>query len=429
MITVREYGLAVGLAIAAVVTGLVVGETGWCLFVASLIWILLQYQQFRGIRRWSNSPLRLPNNDAGSWFELAYRPYRVMQKERQRTRRVAARLREVLRLSEVLPDGIILLSQTGEIEEFNAASRRLLHLSPSDVGIHLSSIVRSAEFIEFLQQANYAEPLEFLSPHQTDTTLEARCVEIETGGVVVLVRDVTMLNRLLTMRQSFVANVSHELRTPLTVVGGYLETMADPQQPDALKLELIQRLTRPVQRMQSLVSDLLSLVQLESSVVVDKQPVDMTAVIERAVSELTGITAHPDQIIVHCEAQGTILGVYDELYSVCINLISNALRYGASGADVEVDWTATDTSYTLAVRDHGPGIAPQHISRLTERFYRVDMAQSRASGGTGLGLAIVKHILRRHDSQLAIKSELGRGSTFACSFQIGATMPHGTAHD
>ncbi len=217
------------------------------------------------------------------------------------------------------------------------------------------------------------------------------------------------------MRQNFVANVSHELRTPLTVVNGYLESLEDPQLEDELKLQLLPRLAAPMRRMQSLVEDLLLLTQLES--VPDeshKEPVNLAAVIERAASELEPLTTSPGQLRRKISSDAKVLGFETELHSVCINLISNAIRYSPEGNPIEIEYRDVEDGVRLQVRDSGSGIAPEHLNRLTERFYRVDMSGARAKGGTGLGLAIVKHVLRRHGSELNIDSELGVGSVFWC---------------
>jgi len=200
-----------------------------------------------------------------------------------------------------------------------------------------------------------------------------------------------------------VANVSHELRTPLTVIGGYLETMADDGESDSDRLALTKRLHSPVRRMQSLVEDLLLLSRLESTPApTDLIAVPMRALIERALREAKGLA--DERFILNSDVQSNacITGVESELYSVCINLVTNALRYSPDGGSITISLTdlpeRESPTVLLRVTDTGIGIAPEHLSRLTERFYRVDLAGSRTRGGTGLGLAIVKHVLRRHDS-------------------------------
>ena len=219
------------------------------------------------------------------------------------------------------------------------------------------------------------------------------------------------------MRQQFVANVSHELRTPLTVVNGYLETVNDETVSDDVRLRLIGKFATPMNRMQTLVEDLLLLTQLEASTdIAEPVAVSMTAVIRGAADELQSLQNYPDQITVRIEADDKVLGLEKELHSVCVNLLSNAIRHSDSSANIEISWARVNDKVRLAVIDSGTGIPSEYIDRLTERFFRVDIAGAQARGGTGLGLAIVKHVLKRHDSQLYIESALNQGSTFYCDF-------------
>jgi len=433
----REVITALVLLVIAVAIGVATDALGWALFGATVIWSTLQWLEFRKLQSWAAKPLRAPANAARSWYSLSITPYRTLQRERQRSRQFVTRLREVMALVEVIPDAVIILNNAGEIEGFNAAAQRLLRLSDSDRGIGLASVVRSPDFVAFLREGLNNAILEFPSPFDADKTLEARSFSVEQNRFVVLVRDNTELNRLLTMRQNFIANVSHELRTPLTVVSGYLETIADPTQPDDLRLGLIERLTSPIGRIRSLVDDLLLLTRLESTPMPSQlDPVSMTQVISNAVHEVQGLAQHPTQISVNCSSNAKVLGIEAELYSVCINLLSNALRYSQEGNPVEISWRelsddVPDTDEAgadsgrkirLMVKDCGVGIAPEHLHRITERFYRVDMADARTRGGTGLGLAIVKHVLRRHNSELHVTSVVGEGSEFYCDF-TAAELP------
>ena len=193
--------------------------------------------------------------------------------------------------------------------------------------------------------------------------------------------------------------------------------MVDNETPNNLRLDLIPRLTSPMARIRSLVDDLLLLTRLESTPMPDDLDlISMSQVINGAVQEVQGLAHSPDQISVCCTSQTRIMGIESELYSVCVNLLSNALRYSPDNTPVEIGWQEKGAKVCLMVRDYGMGIAPEHLHRITERFYRVDMADARSRGGTGLGLAIVKHVLRRHNSELQVRSEPGDGSEFFCEF-------------
>ena len=405
--------------LVAVWIGTSINQLGWSLLVATWIWLLWQYLEYRKVLFWSSNPLTKPANSAEHWFTLAYQPYRALVRQRRRTKNMAARMRQILTLTEVIPDGVIVLNANNDIEGMNSAAVELMGFEDADLNLPIASLVRDPEFVNFLREEE-DEPLEFTAPGEPQRIYEARRVRIESGRSIVLVRDITTLNRLLTMRQNFVANVSHELRTPLTVVNGYLESLEDPEMNDGLKLELIPRLAPPMRRMQSLVQDLLLLTQLESAPDKEnRQPVNMCALLERAKAELDGLTVNAEQIKIDCQAPHRILGFETELHSVCVNLISNGLRYSDPGKPITVGWhQISPTHARLSVEDRGWGIPNEHLDRLTERFYRVDMAGARAKGGTGLGLAIVKHVLRRHESELQVTSELGVGSNFFCDFML-----------
>ncbi len=417
----KELTIILSLALAAILLGLLVDELAWCLFGATLIWIWLQAGEFRKVRAWSRRPLRRPDNGMDSWFDISYAPYRALLRERQRTRDMALRLRELLGLADVIPDGVIQLRPNGDIESLNTAAKKLLHLSDKDIGLGLATVVRSPDFVRFLSgygDSKSDEPLDFTAAANPEQDLEARLFDAGGGWTVVMLRDITALNRLLTMRQNFVANVSHELRTPLTVMSGYLETMSDESEPEELRLSLVERLTPPLKRMQTLVDDLMLLTQLESTPIAAQQdPIYLPDVVNTAVQELQGLCESPEQIRIHFDSQQTILGIETELHSLCVNLLSNALNYSPSGAPVDISVTDHGDAVRLTIKDNGYGIAPEHLDRITERFYSVDSADARTRGGTGLGLAIVKHVLLRHDSSLQVTSTLGSGSTFYCDFE------------
>ncbi len=341
-------------------------------------------------------------------------------RKRIKARRFNSRLKELELFTEVIPDGVIIINRNLVMEAVNESVQTLLGLPDNAVGKAIDDCVKSNALNGYLRSKSQTEPLEFTSPIQKDSTLELRVFNVDNGSKVLILRDITAQNRLLTMRQSFVANVSHELRTPLTVVKGYLETMSDDSNPEDLRIELISKLNAPVSRMESLVQDLLLLTQLESNPIPpEMDEIDMARLLEDASNEVRGLLKKKDSLEINRESEAKIKGVSKELSSVCINLISNAIRYSPDGARIEVSWSQTpEGKARLAVRDEGLGIAKEHLDRITERFYRVDMKDARTRGGTGLGLAIVKHVLRRHNSELQVESELNKGSLFFCEFDI-----------
>jgi two-component system phosphate regulon sensor histidine kinase PhoR len=218
------------------------------------------------------------------------------------------------------------------------------------------------------------------------------------------------------MRVDFVANVSHELRTPLTSVLGFVETLQGPARNDPVAQDrFLSIIGEQARRMSRLVDDLLSLSRIErSSHLQPTSIVDLSSIAGHVVDTLAPMADENETHITLCAEEPVLVrGDRDELVRVAENLIENAIKYGASDKPVEVTVAPRERDAVLTVRDHGAGIAPEHLPRLTERFYRVDAGESRAKGGTGLGLAIVKHILARHRGRLTIESGSGKGATFS----------------
>ena len=321
-------------------------------------------------------------------------------------------------LIEVIPDAVITVSANGEIETLNRSAQAMLNLSERDIGLSLATVFRDPDFVAFLRSEKFDEPLEIRSPIRSAQTLEARRFDAGTGRTVLFVRDITALNRLLSMRQDFIANVSHELRTPLTVINGYLESLLDPESPPELNLKLAHKMKSPVDRMQSLINDLLLLTQLESGPnQLEPELVFMPDLVNRVAIDLKEFHSSDVEIELQLTSERKLMGIEKDLLSVCSNLMTNAIRYSLDAQPIRVTWEDVDENRTrLMVEDKGVGIPQEHLERITERFYRVDIAGSTIRGGTGLGLAIVKHVLRRHDSELQVKSRLGEGSCFFCDF-------------
>ena len=443
-------GLGVGaLLIAAVATVGALLDAPWvALALLGLSACVVGLVELWRFQHWAQRPLGRPRQHSVLWREPVDHLYRSLQRERARQHRALARLRRNRAITEALPDAAVITSADGTIEEFNGAARDLLGLTPSDIGLNIAALVRSPEFIAMLRAGTDgrvtasaavtplpAQPgsaadmdtgdqiVEFASPFTEGVRLEARRIRIDpdTGrseaGALLLVRDVSQLNRLLSMRQEFVANVSHELRTPLTVVIGYLEALGDGSLSADEHSDLVKRLHGPTARMKALVDDLLLLTRLESSPrpsAGDLQPVDLALVMHQVAEELPAEASARLRLSIDPDLR--LLGVAAEIHSVCLNLVTNAVRYDPDCGPIDISWQRTGEGAELAVSDHGIGIAEEHLARLTERFYRVDLARSRVRGGTGLGLAIVKHVLKRHGARLVISSRLGEGSRFACVF-------------
>jgi len=234
---------------------------------------------------------------------------------------------------------------------------------------------------------------------------------------LMLSQDITELERTDSMRRDFVANVSHELKTPLTVLAGFLETMRELPLNDAERARYLELMEQQAARMQHIVRDLLVLATLEGDgKLPSEQMVDMRAVLRHLCDDAETLSGGRHRITHDLDEGLTVTGVETEILSALGNLVTNAVRYTPDGGTIHVRWHTHGAQATFSVTDSGLGIPAADIPRLTERFYRVDRSRSRDTGGTGLGLAIVKHVLQRHDAQLEVKSEEGRGSTFTARF-------------
>ncbi len=414
----RDYLLLGGLLLLGLLVGLAFDAIGWGLAWAFGAWVILQHLEYVRLRRWSERPLTRPSFRTDAWQAAADALFRTNRRQRQRSNQALTRLRQMRAVTEALPDAAVMLDAVGRIDSFNPAARTIFHLSNRDVGIHIAELVRHPKLIDFLRTVK-DEPVEFTSPLEEGLRLEVRRIPVAEDRSLLLVRNVTELNRLLSMRQDFVANVSHELRTPLTVILGYLETLQEETLDAEATEALVRKLVGPAQRMHALVQDLLLLTRLESSPSLmddDLTPVGMRTVFQHVTRALEGLSDGRHEIVTDVQSDAAVLGVANELESAVGNLLANAIRYSPNGGRITLSWIDEDDHAVLSISDEGVGIPSEHLHRLTERFYRVDLARSRVSGGTGLGLAIVKHVLKRHNTYLEIDSQLGKGSRFFCTF-------------
>lgn len=419
MFSRQDWIIVAMLVSASLMLGWLTDAFGWSFAAGVLIWAALQQREKKHLVSWAGRPLARPANVLDSWQALSTALYRTIRNSRERNRTTLTRMRALRLITHVLPDAALVLSPSGEIENLNTAAGKLLNLEAADRGHNLSSLVRQPEFVALLRGRITDNHVEFTSPINDATRLEARRVLMDDGRALVLVRDVTELNRLLSMRQDFIANVSHELRTPLTVIVGYVETLLNEDLDPDTAGALVAKLRPPTSRMRALVDDLLLLTRLEASPNPDRNELDavaMPGLLGSVVNDGRALSAGRHEITLDVSSRARVIGIENELFSACLNLLTNAVRYSPDGGAVQVSWRDVAGGARFAVQDHGMGIPAEHLSRITERFYRVDLAKSRVRGGTGLGLAIVKHVLKRHNSELQITSRLAEGSTFFCDF-------------
>lgn len=408
-------GLIIGLVSGKVAIWLALALAGY------LFWHLMQLYR---LERWfaEGRSTALPEAP-GIWGEIYNHLHRLLRRNRERKQHLARLLREFRDATEALPEGAVVLDRAWEIRWFNDAAIAMLGLRPQDVGQPLVNLVRQPRFARYLQAGNFREPLEIVAPADAERRLMLHVVPYGDEHRLLLLRDHTRLYRLERMRREFVANASHELRSPLTVIGGYLEAlMEDPAIADTWR-QPIAEMRRQAVRMTAIVNDLLELSRLETEAEdAPRETIDVCGLVSRIREEALALGEGPADVRLELETTARLAGSEKEIHSAFSNLVFNAMRYTPEEGLVRLRWYRDGGHACFAVIDTGIGIPPEHIPRLTERFYRVDSARTRAKGGTGLGLAIVKHVLQRHGATLRIESEEGRGSVFTCVFPAARVL-------
>jgi two-component system, OmpR family, phosphate regulon sensor histidine kinase PhoR len=370
---------------------------------------------------WLREPLAKPvPQGSGVWEEVLVGLYRFVRARIKQERQLSEDLARFRNAGLALPDGVVLLDARGHIEWCNPIASQYLGLDEQrDLGQPLVNLVRHPDLAAYLERGEYAEPLTLRLTRGEGLVLSLAIIAYGEAQRLLLARDITLAEKVETMRRDFVANVSHELKSPLTVVAGFLETLADGEvKLDAQRRQgYLEMMIEHTARMQRLVEDLLTLSALESSRgLADETLVDVAILLAGVRDEALALSGGRHRIELSVEEPVLLLASAQELRSAFGNLASNAVHYTPEGGHIRLSWRRRGAEAVFSVADDGPGIEPRHIPRLTERFYRVDHSRSRETGGTGLGLAIVKHVLTRHQAALEIESESREGSCFSAVF-------------
>lgn len=405
------------------IIGLTVGQPAWALVAGLSVYLSHTLWQMQRLQNWlHHRPGEAPPEARGLWGSILDSIYHLQRRDQRARARLQAVIERIQTSTAALRDGVVMLDKEGHLEWWNHSAEELLGLrAPDDSGQHAHNLLRHPRFIEYFDHADYREPLNIPSPLSHSIWLQYNITHYGQGERLILVRDITRLHNLEQMRKDFVANVSHELRTPLTVLVGYLETMLDSADDSSTRWQRpLNQMQQQARRMQSLLNDLLMLSRLETSDArAEEKPVSidrMLPEIRKDALALSGERQH--EITLECTTQAHLRGLETELRSAISNLVYNAVKYTQEGGQIHISWSQDDDGARLSVTDNGPGIAEEHLNRLTERFYRIDSSRNSTTGGTGLGLAIVKHVMKRHQGELLINSAPGKGSTFTCVFPV-----------
>jgi two-component system phosphate regulon sensor histidine kinase PhoR len=389
---------------------------------ATIVLMFVQLSYLFRLGEWLDHPhsSRLPDG-WGAWTEVFARLYRLRRDDERNQDQLTewlARFRQAMRL---LPEGVAIMDDVLLLEWCNPATERHLGLTlEKDKGRRVTNLVRHPEFIDYIILGRYEQPLTL---SLRGRKLVVQIIPFENRRQILVTHDATETERIEAMRRDFIANASHELRTPLTVIVGFLEiALADPGLDERTRMAHLHLMTEQAERMQRLIEDMLTLSRLESDEYpLKRERVDVAWLVEGIANDARALSGGRHLVEVNVDGPD-IMGSPDELRSAFGNLASNAVRYTPAGGTIRLTWQRGPNDLRFEVCDTGIGIDEQHISRLTERFYRVDKSRSRETQGTGLGLAIVKHVLLRHGGKLSIRSTPGKGSAFTVSLP-NTTLP------
>jgi two-component system phosphate regulon sensor histidine kinase PhoR len=421
-VSLRRELLFVGVVLLAL-WGLceLTGLSNWLLAVAVAAYLGWHLLQVWRLLRWLDGPnQKLPYDAPGVWGNI-YQQLEVRRRKAvKRKKQVGRLLKQFKSSTRALPDATIVLNKKFSIQWLNSAATSILGIKKTDIGQPITNLVRQPEFMQYLQEGEFDESLQLKTQHIPDTRLSIKIVPYEGKQYLLLARDVTREHLLESMRRDFVSNASHELRTPLSVLRGSIEQLEQQIDAQSTMANPLARMRRQSERMMSILRDLLTLARLEGSRVPQQlQEVNLSLLVAEIAEEARVASEQAGGHAIRREIEEGIIvqGDQDDLHGAIANLVMNAVRYTPAGGEIHIALFPTQAGIRFEVSDTGVGIMPQHLPRLTERFYRVDVGRSREAGGTGLGLSIVKHLLEQYQSKLKISSEYGTGSSF------GFTLP------
>lgn len=411
----------------ALILSLFFGFTGW--FLAGALFAVTLWHGYNLLKLsdwlWLDRSV-LPPPGRSSWEPIFYGIYQLQQRNRKRRRELATLIKRFRSGAESLPDAVVMMTEDGNIFWCNRHAQNLLGFRwPDDNGQHIFNLLRYPDFSRYLTHGDFSLPLTL--ELNNGTMMELRIMPYAEGQILMVARDVTEKRRLENSRRDFFANVSHELRTPLTVLQGYLEMLADQDFDNPMNKKAIITMQAQTRRMDGMVKQLLQLSKIEVAVKTGfDQPADIPGMLMMLQQEAQTLSHGLHDIRFDIDEKLKIFGDEDELRSAMSNLVYNAVNHTPEHTRIDVSWAVHNGNAVFSVKDNGPGIPAEHLSRLTERFYRVDKSRSRQTGGSGLGLAIVKHALQHHHTHLDIVSKPGQGTEF--SFTIPAKLIVKSSH-
>jgi len=360
----------------------------------------------------------IPPNVDGVWGEVADTLNRQRRRHKKSSEKLRTLIRRATKVTESLDQGVVVLKKNRTLDWWNTSAKTLLNLRSGDRGSSIMNLIREPHFIEYINKSEFSGSIRLMSNVQKDILLDLEASFIDGQDIVLVITDVSRLSKLELLKAEFVGNVSHELRTPLTVLRGYLETLEDLPNKNALETKAYEQMAEQVVRMQTLADDLILLSQMEEeSQEIQNEEVDIVSMLNSIIDEAKVLSAGRHHF--SFESQPLILqGNHGDIRAALGNIIFNAVNHNPDGAEIKVNIQLHENGIMIVIADDGVGMQVDEIPKITERFYRGDNSRNSKSGGSGLGLAIAKHALTRANASLNIISRPGQGATFECLFPL-----------
>lgn len=382
-----------------------------------LVYIIWASRTIGRIFDWIDIGMRgVPPNMDGVWGDFADTLNRQRRRHRGTQEKMRRAINRAKRVTEAVDDAVIVLRRDRTIDWWNSAGKKFLGLRSSDRGVAITNFIREPQFVAYINSSQFESSTSLPASIHNGRLLEFSAVMFGESEIVVVISDITQINELEKVRKEFVGNISHELRTPLTVMRGYVETLSDLKGNSAMANKAYQEMSNQIDRMKDLADDIILLSKLESDRQLPQQPINLHKLLSEILLEAEQISGGKHRLTLEGESEIEIKADTKLVRSALGNIVFNAVLHNPQGADIVIDITQSETHTEVVISDNGVGIDADEIPRLTERFYRGDNSRNSNTGGSGLGLAIVKHALTGCDAALAIKSTLGSGATFTCTF-------------
>ena len=390
-----------------------------CLCLMSCFLLLHMFWIYK-LSKWLNNPSlsNLPHG-TGVWQHIFTKHYQILKESKKSKKNLVSTLDQFTQAAEALMDGVVALNESNEIIWSNRRSQVMLNLnSKKDTGQPINYIFRNTDLISYLEKGNYEESIKVNLEASNTKTIEIKIVMFGEKQKVLIAKDISQAIKIESDRKEFISNVSHELKTPLTVISGFIETLEDMFTISGKEHKnILKMMGDQAYNMSKLIDDLLLLSNVESSIFQNRsEKLLINTIMSKIKKNISILDAKNHKIKYQIDSSLTIYGSKKEIESAFLNLITNAVRYTEKEGFISISWGLINGLPIFEVRDTGSGIEQKHINRITERFYRVDKDRSRDTGGTGLGLSIVKNIIKKHDGELKITSDIGKGSSFKLIF-------------